>query len=284
VATPSASAHATWSVIRSTSLRTLLRELKEAVGKNRLLLYASALAYRLVVSLIPLVLLALAVLGALGLRSTWDNSIKPAVDPHVQKPVATAINYTVEQILSGDSAGLIVFASLLVLWNVTLGVVAVMEALNDIHDVREGRTLLRRAVTAVGLAAVAGVLLIAALLVMSAAPLVREPWHTVFGIGRWLVAPALLAVAVGVLFRFAPAERPETEWASAGSALVIVVWLAASGVFVWWVTVAHYKSATGNLTFLLTIMLYVFITSSIFLLGAQLDELLRKKSGGRRAG
>jgi uncharacterized BrkB/YihY/UPF0761 family membrane protein len=64
---------------------------------------------------------------------------------------------------------------------------------------------------------------------------------------------------------------------------VIVVWFAATGVFFWWMTIANYKSATGNLTVLLTITLYIFITSAIFLFGAQLDELLRKKSGGRRA-
>jgi membrane protein len=274
---------ASWSVIRSTPARRLLRDLKDAVGENRLILFASAVAYRAIVALIPLVLLGLALLGAVGLRSTWENSIRPAVDPHVQKPVARAIDFIVEQILSGDSAGLIAFASLLVLWNMTLAVLTVMEALNEVHDVEERRPLARRIVTAVLLAAVGGLLLIAALIVMSAAPLIGGSWHTIFGIGRWLVAPALLAVAVELLFRYAPAERPETEWASAGSALVIVVWLAATGIFFWWMTIANYKSATGSLTVLLTITLYVFITSAIFLFGAQLDELLRKKSGGRRA-
>jgi membrane protein len=275
--------HASWGVIRSTPLRGLLRDLKAAVGENRLLLFASAIAYRALVVLIPLVLLGLALLGAFGLSSTWGNSIAPAVDPHVQKPVARAINFTVQQILSGDSTFLILFASVLVLWNMTLGVFTVMDALNEIHGVRERRSLTRRVVTAALLAAAAGLLLIVALLVMSAAPLIGGPWHTVFGIGRWLVAPVLLAVTVELLFRYGPAERPETEWASAGSALVIVVWLAATGVFFWWMTIANYKSATGNLTVLLTITLYVFITSAIFLFGAQLDELLRKKSGGRRA-
>jgi membrane protein len=278
-----ASAHASWSAIRATAPRTLFREFREAVARNRLLLFASAIAHRGLVALIPIMLLGLALLSALGLRSTWENSIKPSVDPHVQRPIAQAINYSVEQIFSGDSTGLILFAAVWVLWNVSLAVIAVMQGLNQIHNVRDGRSLTRRALTAVALAAVAGGLLIAALLVMSAAaPLIGGPWHTIFGIGRWLVAPALLALAVGLLFRFAPAEHPETEWASAGSVLVILVWLAATGVFFWWATIAHYKSATGNLTFPLTITLYVFITSAIFLFGAQLDELLRKKS--RRAG
>src|SRR5919197_4238846 len=224
------------------------------------------------------VLLGLALLGTLGLRSTWEDSIRPAVDPHFQKPVAHAIDYSVEQIFAGNSTGLILFASAWVLWNLTLAVGVVMEALNRIHNVKEGRPFTQRAVTAVALAAALGALLVLAVIVMSAAPLIGGSLHVVFGIGRWVVAPALLALAVGLLFRYAPAERPDTEWASAGSALVVLVWLGASGLFVWWVTVANYKSASGNLTVLLTITLYLFITSAIFLLGAQLDELLRKKT------
>jgi membrane protein len=116
-------------------------------------------------------------------------------------------------------------------------------------------------------------------LVMSAAPLIGGgTLHLVFGLGRWIVAPLLLIAAVTLLVRFAPAEQPDTEWASAGSTLVVLVWLVASGVFFWWVSVANYKTATGNLTVLLTVTLYVFVTSAIFLLGAQLDELLRKRT------
>jgi membrane protein len=83
---------------------------------------------------------------------------------------------------------------------------------------------------------------------------------------------------VTLLYRFAPAERPEVEWASAGSALVVLVWLVTTSVFGWWMTIANYKSATGNLAVFVTVTLYVFVTSTIFLSGAQLDELLRRKA------
>src|SRR5919197_4524712 len=269
---------ASWSAMRRMSARVLIRDFRAAVVQHRLFIYASAVPYRFLVATIPLLLLGLALLGTLGLRSTWEQSIRPAVDPHFQKPVAHAIDYSVEQIFAGNSTGLILFASAWVLWNLTLAVGVVMEALNRIHNVKEARSFRRRAVTAVALAAALGALLVLAVIVMSAAPLIGGSLHVVFGIGRWVVAPALLALAVGLLFRYAPAERPDTEWASAGSALVVLVWLGASGLFVWWVTVANYKSASGNLTVLLTITLYLFITSAIFLLGAQLDELLRKKT------
>lgn len=260
----------------------LFRDFRDAVERNRLTVYASAVAYRALVATIPLVLLGLTLLSAFGLDSTWTKSIRPAIDPHVQPPVARAIDFTVAQIFRGSSTGLMLFAAAWVLWNLSLAMSVIMEALNRIHDVEERRSRTTRVGTAVALAAGVGVLLITATLVMSAAPLIGNgTLHLVFGLGRWVVSPLLLIVAVTLLFRFGPAEQPETEWASAGSTLVVVVWLVTSAIFVWWVTVANYKSSTGNLTVLLTITLYIFISSAIFLLGAQLDELLRRRSHTR---
>jgi membrane protein len=275
----SQSAVRSWRVIRQESAGELIGDFKDALVENRVLTYASAIAYRSLVATIPLILLGLALLGAFGLQSTWTNSIRPAVDPHVEKPVARAIDFTVQQILSHRSSGLLVFAVLWLLWNFTFAVMTIMEALNQIHGVGERRPLVRRIGTAVGLGAAVGFLLVLAIMVMSAAPLINgSALHLVFGIGRWFVAPALLVVTVTILFRYAPAEHPETEWASAGSTFVVIVWLVTTGVFVWWISVANYKSATGNLTVLVTISAYVFITAAIFLLGAQLDELLRKRA------
>jgi membrane protein len=103
--------------------------------------------------------------------------------------------------------------------------------------------------------------------------------HFVLGVGRWLVAVVLLAFAVGAVMRFGPAERPEKRWASAGSLLVIAVWVVASLLFKLWVTsVADFKSPVGGLTVLLFLSWYVFVSAAIFLVGAQLDELLRKET------
>ena len=44
---------------------------------------------------------------------------------------------------------------------------------------------------------------------------------------------------------------------------------------------ANFKSAIGSLTGLLIVTTYVFVSSAIFLVGAELDELLRKQAHGR---
>jgi membrane protein len=89
----------------------------------------------------------------------------------------------------------------------------------------------------------------------------------------------LLGVALGLLVRYAPAEHPEPRWASAGSFAVVDIWILAPIGFKWWVSsVANFETAVGTLTVFLVLTAYVFTSSAIFLLGVQLDELLRKGS------
>jgi membrane protein len=258
-----------------------MSDLGRRFGEHRLTIYASAIAFRAVISLIPLLLLGLGLLGALGLKDTWSDSIAPAIKPRVTQPVFVAIDYSAEKILSSSTASLITFAAALVIWDLAIGVWAIMDALNRIHDVEESRSLRRRLITAGGLAVSVGSCVVGAILVLTVAPRAGGSLHVLLGVGRWLVAPLLLVLAVGLLVRLAPAEQPEARWASAGSIVVILVWIGASLLFKLWITsVASFKSPQGSLTGLLILTSYTFVSAAIFLIGAELDELLRKQTGG----
>jgi membrane protein len=265
--------------------RHLVAELSRRFSDHELPIYASAIAFRALISVIPLTLLGLGLLGALGLQSTWHDSIAPAIKPRVLTPVYDGINASAEKILTSGTAGLIAFAALLAIWDLSIGMSAIMRALNHVHDVEEDRSTLRRVVVAVGLAVGVGACVIGAMLLLIVAPRAGGAFHVVFGILRWLVAPLVLGLAVGLLVRFAPAQKPQARWASAGSLLVILVWFLATLLFKLWVTyVANFKTAVGSLTGLLLVTLYFFVSAAIFLVGAELDELLRKETRGRGVG
>jgi uncharacterized BrkB/YihY/UPF0761 family membrane protein len=98
----------------------------------------------------------------------------------------------------------------------------------------------------------------------------------VVALGRWVVAIALLALAVGLLMRFAPVEPRPNTWVSGGSILVILAWVAATLVFQLLVsTLLNFKTATGNLGVFLVLCGYVYTSAIIFLVGVEIDELLR---------
>jgi len=265
--------------------RRILRELLRCAREHRLPVYSAALAFQTLTALVPITLLGLAILGAAGLEDVWRDTLAQSVERKVTRPVFEGIDYSVERIFREGGAGLIALAFALVLWYVSFAVRLLMDALNTIHDVREARSRLRQVVTAIGLALATACLLVAAVLVVTAGPRLADAgaldWT--FTILRWPAAALLLAAVVALLFRYAPAERPEFRWASAGSALVIVVWLVASLAFRWWVSaVANFETAVGSLTVFLILTAYVFVSSAIFLVGAQLDELLRTESDRKR--
>jgi membrane protein len=235
---------------------------------------------------VPLVILAVALLGALGLESTWSDSIAPEIRDRVTRPVFDAIDYSVRQILDSTRAGIIAFASLLLLWQLFRGVRAATVALNEIHDVEETRSGRRQLLTAIGLAAAVGACLVFATLVMVVAPrLTTGAADVVLSLVRWPVAIAVLGLCVGLLVRYAPAERPDVRWASIGSAVIVAGWLVLSLAFGFWVTsVASYKGAVGNLAVFLVLTAYVLGASAVFLVGVEIDEAGRARDVAQALG
>jgi membrane protein len=243
--------------------------------------HAGAISFRVLISLVPVALLGLAMLGTLGLEDVWTDSLAPAIQERTTSPVFTAIDFSVEEIFASGSAGLIVFASLLLLWELSRAVRAIMVALNEIHEVKEKRSGRRLLLVTVGLATVIALALVGSALSVTVLPRlgVEGIMQVLLTGGAWALAALQLGLVVGLLVRYAPAERPSVRWASAGSAVVVGTWIVASLLFGWWAgSVANYKSAVGSLTVFLLLTAYVLVSSAIFLVGVELDELARKEN------
>jgi membrane protein len=262
-----------------TRLKQFVKLWIELFAKHELLDHASSMAFAVLKGLVPLTLLGLAVLGAVGERRTWKETIFPRVQSHVQPATANAIDVAAQKIFSSNSTGLIVFASLLALWYVSGSVRGVMSSTNTVYGCEETRSWKQRYPISLGLAAAITLCVVGAILAVLVAPALARhgALQVVVAIGRWVVAVGLLALAVGLLMRFAPVEpRPKT-WVSGGSILVILAWVAATLVFQLLVTtLLNFKSATGNLGVFLVLCGYVYTSAIIFLVGVEIDELLRE--------
>jgi membrane protein len=254
-------------------------------NRHVLLDHASAIAFNVLKAMVPLSLLGLALLGALDEQKVWRQTIYPAIKPHLQQATANAIDVAAQKIFTTGTAGLLALASLMVIWYVSGSVRAVMGAINDIYETDETRRWTVRYPLSFGLAVVIGVCLVGAIVVVAAAPAVASNGvaGVVVSIGRWLVAIALLALAVGLLVKFAPVTPRPNRWATAGSVLVIVAWIGATLLFELFVShVANFKTAVGSLTVFLVLIGYIYTSSIIFLVGVELDELLREDTAGQR--
>src|SRR4051794_33888579 len=114
-------------------LRRFVKLWVDLFARHELLDHASSIAFAVLKALVPLTLLGLALLGAVGERRAWKETIFPRVQSHVQPATAHAIDVAAQKIFSQDTVGLLVFASLLTLWYVSGSVRGVMSATNDVY-------------------------------------------------------------------------------------------------------------------------------------------------------
>lgn len=251
----------------------------ELFREHELLTYASAIARTMIVAGVALTLLALGVLGAIGRGDLWVEHVAPQIRSRVLPGVYAAVDGTVRHIFAANSPELIVFATLLAIWEVSGSVRGISGALNRVYETPETRSWRVRypislAVSGVVVAAVLG----AILLVTVAGGLVGGALGVPFGILRWLGAVAILTGAFGVVVRFAPAAPRAQKWATVGAGLVVVGWIIESIAFRWYVTsVANFRTAPGSLAVVLVLVGYLYVGSIILLVGIELDELLREE-------
>jgi membrane protein len=251
----------------------------ELFRKHELLTYASAIARTTIVAGVALVLLMLGLIGAIGRKDLWFTHVAPQIHKRVLPEVYAGVNQTVTHIFAANSPGLIVFAALLSIWEVSGSVRGVSGALNRIYETPEERPWKRRYPASLALAAVVIVALLSAiLLVMAAGGAVHGAAYIPFAIVRWLGAVLLIMLAFGLLVRYAPAKPRAKKWATLGAALVVVAWLVEAVVFKYYITtVADFRTAIGSLTVILLLVSFLYVGCIILLVGMELDELLREE-------
>jgi membrane protein len=160
-----------------------------------------------------------------------------------------------------------------------------MSGFNRIYEVGDKRPFWIRWPVSLGLAicVVSGV--VGAMLLVEAVPTPKDGWEYVTVAVRWVGAIAALVAVAGLLVRFAPAEHRAKRWASVGGVLVVSTWIVTTLAFRWYVaSFANFHTAVGQLTVFLILMVYVYASSIVLIVGVQLDELLREEASEQEQG
>lgn len=98
--------------------------------------------------------------------------------------------------------------------------------------------------------------------------------------GRWLLLAIILIWFLGLVYRYAPDKStPGFKWVLPGSLVATVLWLIASWGFSYYVSnFGSYGSMYGSISAVVVMLLWLFITSFIILLGAGLNSEIEKYS------
>src|SRR3954465_2364638 len=268
---------------RALSPRGAIEAVLLGFKKNDLLTYASAISFQVFFALVPLTLLALGLLGTLGLSEWWSTDAAHTVKENVSAPVYNVINDTVRKILAHRQLFWVTLGAAIAIWEVSGAMRATMQVLNRVYGVEEKRSFRRKLWESIVLSTAVTFMLLLAAAVVKAGP---DAARSLFGDGAavsvlsvlasWGAAVALLFLVVAIVVRYAPATRRPVRWVTFGGVLVIAGWLVMSLLYGFYITqLADYASVFGGLAVVMVTMSYIYLSAIVFLSGAQLDSLIR---------
>jgi membrane protein len=265
-------------------LKRTVREFKE----DNLTDWAAALTYYGVLSIFPMLLVLVSLLGLIGSSVTQpliDNLGKVAPGP-AQQIFTSAI----QNLQSNEgAAGLAFIVGVAVaLWSASGYVAAFMRASNSIYDVEEGRPIWKTAPVRLGVTLVLVVLLIiSAVMVVFTGGLAEQvgdviglgsTFVTVWDIAKWPVLVLTVSFMFALLYWASPnAKQPGFRWVSPGGIVGVVLWLVASAAFAFYVAnFGSYNKTYGALAGVIIFLVWLWISNIAVLLGAEFNAELER--------
>src|SRR5829696_5036837 len=254
--------------------------------------HAAALTYYALMSLFPALLLAVSLLGLVGqYPATYDaiiDYLREVVPPSALAPIDSSLRGALQS--KGTAATALAIAAVVALYGTTGLLEAARRALNVVHDVRGGRSFLRRKATDIASTVVLMTLVLVSLVLvfvggsfaedllgfLGLGPTVAHAWN----IARWPAARAVAMLVFAFIYHVTPdvdADRRSFRHVTPGAAVGVLLWLLASAGFSIYVSkVADVGALYGAFAGAIVLVAWLWLTNVALLFGAELNAEIER--------
>jgi membrane protein len=168
------------------------------------------------------------------------------------------------------------------LWSASAAIRMTTNALNNAYEVEEERPVWKTYPLSIFYTVLLAAMIVAAVTLMLIGPQVAEWLAQQVGLGSvfvalwsWLripVAVVLLMIIVALIYYQLPNIEPPFRFITPGSVLAVIVWIAASFGFSYYVKgFASYSATYGSLGGVIVLLIYLFISAAVLLFGAEVN-------------
>lgn len=277
---PGAKAHEPTGIPRQGWQQVAKRVWKET-QIDQVPLLAAGVAFWAFISLFPAMIAAVAVYGLVADPATVTRQAEVITDA-LPRDAASVIVDQMETISSQSEDALnvsLMISVLLALWTSSAAVSNVMSAINTAYDEEETRSYFRRKGIALLLSLGAVAFVVISVGLIAVAPVLLDTFvpegatRALLQTGRWVGLVCAVMVGTAVLYKVAPdRDNPRLSWVSVGSVVATVAWLLASLGFSLYVdNFGRYSRTYGALAGVAILMLWLWITALIVLVGAEIN-------------
>ncbi len=257
----------------------LLRRVWQRARDNRLLGQAAELAFYLVLSLFPLLLLVVSLLGLLlHSHSLPKEALERYVATIAPDSASALIEKTLNEVGAGFNPFALSFAVVFLWWSSDKVMLAAINSLNVAYDVDETRPWWKKLLLSSALTVALLVLLAAMILIL----IYGQRWFAGLWLeALWLLVVGFMLVSFNAVYFFAPNITHES-WRRLlpGTAVGTILWLLASlGLQTYLRHFGHYALAYGSIDAVIVLLMWLYLSSIAFVVGAEVNSGLDTPTG-----
>jgi membrane protein len=279
-------------------VRDFVRRVYKSAEEDNIFFMAGAIAFNVLVAIVPLILAALGVAGLMVRARSADpgsfilnyiNEVLPgalgAVNEAFMENLRAGLNDLIQQ-----SSGLLSLSTLFFIWVATRLVGTLRTALREIFDINQDRGIIKGKIFDIKMVIAAGTLLAINVALTVVVNILASYGVDILGIdmtrfqqydGLYASAVAFLSIwfMFVLIYRYLPARRIQWRIAVIAATFTGVFFELTKAAFTWYVgSVANYSSAYGNFATIIVLFLWVYYMAVIFIIGGEVGQVaaLRK--------
>lgn len=272
--------------IPASGWKDILKRANEQRKEDNVQIISAGVAFYLFLAMVPTLIATISVYGLVSDPADVEEQLAGVTDA-LPAAAGELILDQVQSVAATGNAGL--GLSLLIsvagaLWSASKGMQALVIALNVAYNEPESRgfvklrglaLLLTLGVIAAAVVGVGGMVAVSTL-----ASDLGGAAGWVIEIVRWPLLGLFVMAGLAVLYRYAPdREKAEWKWISPGAVLAVVVLLVASiGFSVYVNNFGSYNETYGSLAAVVLLLLWLYITSFIVVMGAEVDSEMERQT------
>lgn len=285
---------------RNLPLSHLLRQTYKQASDDALNIHAASLAYRSLFATFLLLVFLISLLGvfrASDFVGTMLDRVSLAMPVSVSALIRDQLPKSTEDdpVRTAFTIGAVI-AITGALWGVSTAFRTLMQGMNVIYRVREGRPTWKIYGISVLLSLAVSLLMLAAAALVVAGEAIGMRIAEAVGLGavfrflwslaQWPIFVLCVLLTFALVYYYAPDVHQKFRFISPGSVVGVALWLGFTLLFLAFVNIfGVFNRVYGAITGVAIHMLYMYYFSYILLLGAELNQVIEQHSpGGKRAG
>ena len=276
---------AAWKMLKDTVLSFIE---DEALSRG------AAIAFYTVTSLAPVLLIVIAVAGLVFGRDAAQNAISDQFSALMGRQTAEVLQSVIASASVTSSSIIATIVGIAILAVTASGVFGELQAaLNSIWKAKSQETTVSRLVRAravsLGLVAALGFLLIVSLIISAGLTAFGNYLDTVMPLGKlilpalnFVVSTGLLAVLFGAIYKVLPDRSLQWNDVVIGALVTAVLFNIGKSLIGWYIGSSAVATSYGAAAGLIVLLLWVYYSVQIFLLGSEFTKIYANRHGSKR--